>query len=489
LYHQITIIKSLKEIFAIMKIEQIYTGCLAQGAYYIESDGEAVVIDPLREVEPYLEKAKKAGAKIKYVFETHFHADFVSGHIDLSQKTGAKIVYGPTANPEFDAHIAKDGEEFKVGKLTFRVLHTPGHTMESSCYLLLDESGKEQALFSGDTLFIGDVGRPDLAQKAAHMTQEQLAETLFDSLREKVMTLPDDVTVYPAHGAGSACGKNMSKETFDSLGHQKATNYALRADMTKAEFVKEVTTGLMPPPAYFPLNVAMNKKGYESIDEVIKRGTHALSPRAFDVAANETSALVLDTRDAQVFSEGFVPNAINIGIDGNFAPWVGALIPDIKQQILLVTEPGREEEVVTRLARVGYDFCIGYLNGGFDAWKAAGREVDTIERITATELADIMAKNPQAVVIDVRKTSEYLSEHVQNVENAPLDTINESMLQVPKDKTAYIHCAGGYRSMIFSSILRARGYDNLVDVIGGMKAIKDSERFQLSDYVCPTTLL
>jgi len=489
LYHQITIIKSLKEIFAIMKIEQIYTGCLAQGAYYIESDGEAVVIDPLREVEPYLEKAKKAGAKIKYVFETHFHADFVSGHIDLSQKTGAKIVYGPTANPEFDAHIAKDGEEFKVGKLTFRVLHTPGHTMESSCYLLLDESGKEQALFSGDTLFIGDVGRPDLAQKAAHMTQEQLAETLFDSLREKVMTLPDDVTVYPAHGAGSACGKNMSKETFDSLGHQKATNYALRADMTKAEFVKEVTTGLMPPPAYFPLNVAMNKKGYESIDEVIKRGTHALSPRAFDVAANETSALVLDTRDAQVFSEGFVPNAINIGIDGNFAPWVGALIPDIKQQILLVTEPGREEEVVTRLARVGYDFCIGYLNGGFDAWKAAGMEVDTIERITATELADIMAKNPQAVVIDVRKTSEYLSEHVQNVENAPLDTINESMLQVPKDKTAYIHCAGGYRSMIFSSILRARGYDNLVDVIGGMKAIKDSERFQLSDYVCPTTLL
>jgi len=489
LYHQITIIKSLKEIFAIMKIEQIYTGCLAQGAYYIESDGEAVVIDPLREVEPYLEKAKKAGAKIKYVFETHFHADFVSGHLDLSQKTGAKIVYGPTANPEFDAHIAKDGEEFKVGKLTFRVLHTPGHTMESSCYLLLDESGKEQALFSGDTLFIGDVGRPDLAQKAAHMTQEQLAETLFDSLREKVMTLPDDVTVYPAHGAGSACGKNMSKETFDSLGHQKATNYALRADMTKAEFVKEVTTGLMPPPAYFPLNVAMNKKGYESIDEVIKRGTHALSPRAFDVAANETSALVLDTRDAQVFSEGFVPNAINIGIDGNFAPWVGALIPDIKQQILLVTEPGREEEVVTRLARVGYDFCIGYLNGGFDAWKAAGMEVDTIERITATELADIMAKNPQAVVIDVRKTSEYLSEHVQNVENAPLDTINESMLQVPKDKTAYIHCAGGYRSMIFSSILRARGYDNLVDVIGGMKAIKDSERFQLSDYVCPTTLL
>ncbi len=472
-----------------MKIEQIYTGCLAQGAYYIESDGEAVVIDPLREVEPYLERAAKSGAKIKYVFETHFHADFVSGHVDLSQKTGAVIVYGPTATTEFDAHIAKDGEVFKVGKITFRVLHTPGHTMESACYLLLDESGKEQALFSGDTLFIGDVGRPDLAQKAAHMTQEQLAETLFDSLRNKVMTLPDDITVYPAHGAGSACGKNMSKETFDSLGNQKATNYALRANMTKAEFVKEVTTGLLPPPAYFPLNVAMNKQGYDSIDEVIKRGTHALSPRAFDVAANETSALVLDTRDAQVFSEGFVPNSINIGIDGNFAPWVGALIPDIKQQILLVTEPGREEEVVTRLARVGYDYCIGYLDGGINAWKEAGMEIDTIERITATTLADIMAKNPQAAVIDVRKTSEYLSEHIKNVENAALDTINESMLVIPKDKTVYIHCAGGYRSMIFSSILRARGYDNLVDVIGGMKAIKETERFELSDYVCPTTLL
>ncbi len=472
-----------------MKIEQIYTGCLAQGAYYIESEGEAVVIDPLREVAPYIERAEKAGAKIKYVFETHFHADFVSGHVDLSQKTGAKIVYGPTASPAFDAHIAKDGEEFKVGKLSFRVLHTPGHTMESTCYLLLDETGKEKALFSGDTLFIGDVGRPDLAQKAAHLTQEQLAETLFDSLRNKVMTLPDDVTVYPAHGAGSACGKNMSKETFDSLGHQKATNYALRADMTKEDFVKEVTTGLMPPPAYFPLNVAMNKHGYDSIDEVIKRGTHALSPRAFDVAANETNALVLDTRAAQAFSEGFVPNSINIGIDGSFAPWVGALIPDIKQEILLVAEPGREEEVVTRLARVGYDHCIGYLQGGFEAWKAAGMEVDTIERVSASQLADIMAKDPQTTVIDVRKNSEYLSEHIQNVENAPLDFINDSMLKVPKDKTVYVHCAGGYRSMIFASILRARGYDNLVDVSGGMKAIKDSGRFELSDYVCPTTLL
>ena len=472
-----------------MKIEQIYTGCLAQGAYYIESEGEAVVIDPLREVNAYLEKAAKDNAQIKYVFETHFHADFVSGHLDLSKKTGAPIVYGPTAAPTFEAHVATDNEEFKVGKLTFRVLHTPGHTMESTCYLLIDENGKELALFSGDTLFIGDVGRPDLAQKAASMTQEQLAETLFDSLRNKVMTLPDDLIVYPAHGAGSACGKNMSKETSDTLGHQKATNYALRADMTKAEFVKEVTSGLLPPPAYFPLNVAMNKHGYDSIDEVLQRGTHALSPRAFEVAANETGALVLDTRNPQLFSEGFVPNSINIGIDGGFAPWVGAMIPDIKQEILLVTDPGREEEVVTRLARVGYDYCIGYLDGGFDAWKNAGMEVDQIERVSAEELAEIMANNPDVPVFDVRKKSEYLSEHIVDAENAPLDFINESMLQMPKDKTAYVHCAGGYRSMIFASILRARGYDNLIDVAGGFKAIKDSEKFQVSDYVCPSTLL
>jgi Zn-dependent hydrolases, including glyoxylases len=472
-----------------MKIEQIYTGCLAQGAYYIESEGEAVVIDPLREVEPYLEKAQKDGAQIKYVFETHFHADFVSGHIDLSKKTGAPIVYGPTASPKFVAHVAKDGEEFKVGKLTFRVLHTPGHTMESSCFLLLDENGKEKALFSGDTLFIGDVGRPDLAQKAAHMTQEQLAETLFDSLRNKVMTLPDDVIVYPAHGAGSACGKNMSKETSDTLGHQKLTNYALRADMTKAEFVKEVTTGLMPPPAYFPMNVAMNKLGYDSIDEVLERGTHALSPRAFDAAANETDALVLDTRDAQTFSEGFIPNSINIGIDGSFAPWVGALIPDVKQQILLVCEPGREEEVVTRLARVGYDHCIGYLEGGFEAWKKAGMEVDSIQRVNPDQFAEILAQNPDVPVFDVRKQSEYFSEHVVGAENAPLDFINDSMLLLPKDKTAYVHCAGGYRSMIFASILRARGYDKLVDVSGGFKAIKDTGKFKVTDYVCPTTML
>jgi glyoxylase-like metal-dependent hydrolase (beta-lactamase superfamily II)/rhodanese-related sulfurtransferase len=472
-----------------MKIEQIYTGCLAQGAYYIESEGEAVVVDPLREVEPYLEKARKDGAKIKYVFETHFHADFVSGHLDLHKKTGATIVYGPTAKPSFDACVAKDNEDFKVGKLTFRVLHTPGHTMESCCFLLIDENGNEKSLFSGDTLFIGDVGRPDLAQKAANMTQEQLAETLYDSIRNKIMTLPDDVMVYPAHGAGSACGKNMSKETIDTIGHQKLTNYALRATMTKAEFVQEVTTGLMPPPGYFPLNVAMNKNGYDSIDEVIQRGTQALSPKAFDAAANETDALVIDTRKSQVFSESFIPNSINIGIDGSFAPWVGALIPDIKQRILLVTEPGREEEVVTRLARVGYDFCIGYLDGGFDAWQNEGLEVDKISRVTAAELANIMEANPKTLVFDVRKQSEYGSEHMEGVENAPLDYVNESMLKIPKDKTVYIHCASGYRSMVFTSILRARGYDNLVDVSDGFKAIKKSGKFKLTDYVRPTTML
>ena len=470
-----------------MKIEQIYTGCLAQGAYYIESKGEAVVIDPLREVESYVQKALNSGAKIKYVFETHFHADFVSGHVDLSKKTGAPIVYGPNANPSFDAHIAKDGEEFKVGDITFKVLHTPGHTMESTCYLLKDEAGKDVALFSGDTLFIGDVGRPDLAQKAASMTQEELAGTLFDSLRNKVMPLADDIIVYPAHGAGSACGKNMSKETSDTLGHQKQTNYALRADMTREEFIKEVTEGLATPPAYFPLNVMLNKQGYESIDEVMKRGQQALSPDAFEVAANETGALVLDTRDPQTFAQGFIPNSINIGIDGSFAPWVGALIPDIKQQILLVTDKGREEEVITRLARVGYDYTIGYLKEGFEAWKAAGKETDSIVSIDAGELAEKM-KSEDVKVVDVRKKGEYVSEHVEGAIHMPLDDINDHLSDLDKNETYYVHCAGGYRSMIYNSILKARGYTNLIDVKGGFKAIKENGNIPVTDYVCPTTV-
>ncbi len=474
-----------------MKIEQIYTGCLAQGAYYIESNGEAAIIDPLREVQPYIERAKQANAKIKYVFETHFHADFVSGHVDLSKATGAPIVYGPTTMPlGFDAIVATDNQEFKVGNITIKLLHTPGHTMESSCYLLLDENGKETALFSGDTLFIGDVGRPDLAQKVVEdLTQEKLASHLFDSLRNKIMVLPDDLTVYPAHGAGSACGKNMSKETTDTLGNQKATNYALRADMTKEEFTKEVITGLTAPPAYFPLNVMMNIQGYDNIDQVLERGTQALSPEAFEAAANETGALILDTRHAQEFAKGFIPNSVNIGIDGSFAPWVGAMIPDIKQQILIVAEPGREEEIVTRLARVGYDYSIGYLAGGFKSWADSGKEVDSIRSISANELAEIQAKDSSINILDVRKKSEYDSEHILNATNAPLDYINESMMQVDKNKTYYVHCAGGYRSMIFASTLKARGYDNLIDVDGGFKAIKETEKFNVSDYVCPSTLL
>jgi hydroxyacylglutathione hydrolase len=470
-----------------MKVEQIYTGCLAQGAYYIESEGEAAVIDPLREVAPYIQRAQKDGAKIKYVLETHFHADFVSGHLDLAKETGATIVYGPTAVPSFKAHIATDGEILELGKVKIKVIHTPGHTMESTCFLLMDENGKETSLFSGDTLFIGDVGRPDLAQKVkAELTEDILAGHLYESLRNKILPLADDIIVYPAHGAGSACGKNMSKETTDTLGHQKATNYALQP-MAKEEFKKQVLTGLVAPPSYFPMNVLMNIQGYDSIQDVLKRGQHALSPAAFEAAANETGALILDTRNPEDFAKGFIPNSINIGIDGNFAPWVGTMIPDIKQQILIVAEPGREEEIVTRLARVGYDFCIGYLEGGFEAWKKAGQEVDVIPQIDVDQLYDMIAKGEN--VLDVRKKSEYDSEHVIDAENAPLDFINDSMQLINRNKTYFVYCAGGYRSMIFNSTLRARGFDNLVDVKGGFKAIKESGKFKITDYVCPSTLL
>ena len=468
-----------------MKIEQIYTGCLAQGAYYIESEGEVAIIDPLREVKPYLERAEKADAKIKYIFETHFHADFVSGHVTLSKETGAPIIYGPNANPSFDSIVAVDGQKFQLGKVTIVVLHTPGHTMESTTYLLRDENGKDHAIFSGDTLFLGDVGRPDLAQKAADMTQEQLAETLFDSLRNKIMPLADDVIVYPAHGAGSACGKNMMKETVDTLGNQKKMNYALRADMSKEEFVKEVTDGLLPPPQYFPLNVKMNKEGYEDIDEVLERGTQQLSPDAFEAAANETGAIVLDVRHQNDFAKGHIPRSIFIGIDGGFAPWVGALIGDVKQPILLVTPEGREEEVVTRLSRVGFDNTLGYLKGGFEAWKNATKEYDTVSSVNASTLKEALEDN--VPVFDVRKPGEYTSEHIASAHSTPLDFLNEHLAEFPSEENFYIHCAGGYRSMIAASILKSRGIHNLIDVAGGMKAIKEAD-IPVTDYICPSTL-
>ncbi len=472
-----------------MKIEQIYTGCLAQGAYYIQSKGEAVVIDPLREVTPYLKKAANDGAKITYVLETHFHADFVSGHIDLAEKSGAQIVYGPTAQPGFEASVLADGTIIEVGDLKIQVIHTPGHTMESTCYLLFNEKGKAVALFTGDTLFIGDVGRPDLAQKVVpDLTMEKLAGHLYDSLTEKILPLPDDLLIYPAHGAGSACGKNMRKETTDTLGNQKRTNYALQP-MSKSLFIQRVTEGLVPPPAYFPENVLMNIRGYQPFDTVLGRGLRPLTPEAFEKIANEESALMLDTRAAEDFARSFIPNAIHMGIDGNFAPWAGALIPDIQQKILLITDEGREEEAVTRLARVGYDYAIGFLKGGMKAWEEAGKEIDRIEIITATELAYRMKTDTKLKLIDVRKKSEFDSEHVLMADNKPLDTINEHLTTLHPDETYYLHCAGGYRSMIFNSIARARGYHHLVDVQGGMKAIKETNAFAISEYHCPSTML
>ena len=467
-----------------MKIEQIYTGCLAQGAYYITSNNEAVIIDPLREIDPYIQRAKKDKVNIKYIFETHFHADFVSGHVDLAKATGATIVYGPGAQTAFQSHIAKDGEVFEVGDISFKVLHTPGHTMESTCFLLIDEKGKDNAVFTGDTLFIGDVGRPDLAQKAASMTQEQLAGKLYHSLRSKLMTLADEVTVYPAHGAGSSCGKNMSKETVSTIGDQKKLNYALRADMTEQEFIKEVTDGLLPPPGYFGMNVQMNKSGYENIEKVLARGMNPLSVVAFEAAANETGAVVLDTRNAQIFSEGFIPNSINIGVDGQFAPWVGAMLPDVAQSLLLITEEGNEGEVLKRLARVGYDHVLGYLEGGFEAWLKEGKEIDTVNRISADTFEGELTTD--TIVIDVRKPGEFEAEHVEGAINIPLDFINEEMASFPKEKPFIIHCAGGYRSMIASSVLKARGIENFKEVAGGFGAISKTA-VPKTNFVCAST--
>jgi glyoxylase-like metal-dependent hydrolase (beta-lactamase superfamily II)/rhodanese-related sulfurtransferase len=470
-----------------MKVEQMYTGCLAQGAYYIESNGEVAIIDPLREVKPYLEKASKAGAAIKYIFETHFHADFVSGHLDLSRQTGAPIIYGPTASPEFDAVIATDGQEFELGNVKIKVLHTPGHTMESSCYLLSDEEGVPYALFSGDTLFLGDVGRPDLAQKAANLTQEALAGLLYDSLMNKIMPLPDAVIVYPAHGAGSACGKNMMKETFDTLGNQKRMNYALRQP-NKEAFIKEVTDGLLPPPRYFGMNVAMNKKGYEALDQVMETGMHGLDPDTFEQVADSMGALVLDVRKADDFSKGFIPRAINIGLEGQFAPWVGALIADVKQPLLLITYPGTEQETITRLARVGFDNILGYLEGGFETWAQSGKEVDTVQRISATQFVEETQSQPDATVIDVRKESEYRAEHMEDAYNKPLDFIHEWFMHIDDQAPFYLHCAGGYRSMMAASILKSKGIHNFKEVAGGFKAMAEAG-VKKTDFVCASKVL
>lgn len=454
-----------------MKVEQIYTGCLSQGAYYIESNGEAAIIDPLRETQPYLERAQRDSAKIKYIFETHFHADFVSGHLTLSQQTGASIIYGPHANPSFEALLAKDAEVYKLGNVTITAIHTPGHTMESTTYLLKDENGKDYAIFSGDTLFLGDVGRPDLAQKSNEITQEDLAGILFDSLRNKIMPLADDVIVYPAHGAGSACGKNMMKETVDTLGNQKKMNYALRADMTREEFIKEVTDGLAPPPLYFPMNVKMNREGYTAFDEVMAQGTTPLDPETFERIANETDAIVLDVRNQIEFIDGHIPRSIFIGLDGGFAPWVGALLADVEQKILLVVSPGREEEAITRLSRVGFDRTLGYLIGGIEAWKEAGKEVDTLESVNAETLKEQMENN--VPIFDVRNDGEFASGHIPEAVHAPLGFLNNYLKDFPKNEKFYLHCAGGYRSVIAASILKSRGIHNVIDVAGGFAAIKN----------------
>ncbi|AYZ11311.1 MBL fold metallo-hydrolase [Chryseobacterium arthrosphaerae] len=469
-----------------MKIEQIYTGCLAQGAYYITSAGEAAIIDPLRETQPYIERLEEENVQLKYIFETHFHADFVSGHLDLSRKTHAPIVYGPTANPEFEAIIATEGQLFEVGDVKIKVLHTPGHTLESTCYLLIDENGAETALFSGDTLFLGDVGRPDLAQKGAQMTQEELAGLLYESLHHKILPLHDDITVYPAHGAGSACGKNMQKETVDTLGNQKKTNYALN-QKDKESFIKEVTDGLLPPPAYFGMNVMMNKKGYHSFDEVLSQGLHALVPKQFEEIAEASGALILDVRNNRTFAKGFIPQSVNIGLDGDFAPWVGALIADVSQPIVLVTEKGDEEETVTRLSRVGFDHVLGFLKGGFEAWVKAGKETDSVSRISAGQFEkEISGK--EVKIIDIRRESEYIAEHIHEAYNKPLAYINEWIHELQSQEHFYMHCGSGYRSTMAASILQARGYRNFTEIEGGFKAIA-STSVPKSDFVCQTKIL
>ena len=468
-----------------MNIEQIYTGCLAQGAYYVVSENEAFIIDPLRETKPYLDRLAKDGVTLKYIFETHFHADFVSGHLDLSEKTGAPIIYGPTAKPDFEAIIATDNQIFEIGKIKIKVLHTPGHTMESSTYLLIDENGKEHAIFSGDTLFLGDVGRPDLAQKAGEITEEDLAGLLYESLQTKIMPLSDDIIVYPAHGAGSACGKNMQKETVDTLGNQRKINYALNQP-DKESFVKEVLDGLSPPPKYFWMNVAMNKSGSASFDEVMENGNRPILVEDFEKVAEDAGALILDTRSAAVFHKGFIPNSINIGIKGDFAPWVGAMIVDVRQPILLVSDLGTEEEVITRLSRVGFDHVIGFLEGGFESWEKSGKEIDTVNRISADEFANQF--NEKSKIIDVRKPAEYEAEHVSEAFSRPLDAISDWAGKINDSEHFFVHCAGGYRSMIAASILNSRGIRNFTEIEGGFNKIKETSVAR-SNFMCQSKII
>ena len=469
-----------------MKIEQIYTGCLAQGAYYIVSENEAAIIDPLREVKPYLDRLEKDNVTLKYIFETHFHADFVSGHLDLSKKTGAPIVYGPNADPEFQAIIANDDQIFELGKIKIKALHTPGHTMESTTYLLIDENGVETAIFTGDTLFLGDVGRPDLAQKATNMTQEDLAGILYESLHTKILPLDDSITVYPAHGAGSACGKNMQKETVDILGNQKRTNYAL-TQPDKESFIREVLDGLTAPPKYFGMNVALNKGGYESLDDVMTKGLNPISVEDFESFAEETGALILDTRSPADFHKGFIPNSINIGLKGDFAPWVGTLIVDVKHPLLLVSDEGSEEEVITRLSRVGFDNVLGYLKGGFESWKKTDKEIDEVKRISPDEFAEQFTENSK--IIDVRKLGEYSAEHIDNAYNKPLDTISDWVSTIDESEHFFLHCAGGYRSMIAASILNSHGIRNFTEIESGFNGIKKTEKLPTSDFVCQSKTL
>ena len=462
-----------------MFIKQLYTGCLSEAAYYIESNGEAAVIDPLRDIDAYLQLANERKARIKYIFETHFHADFVSGHLDLSQATGAPIIYGPGTNTKFPVHVATDGEKFNIGELSIEVLHTPGHTLESTCYLLKDENGKDQAVFTGDTLFVGDVGRPDLAQKGDEITMEDLAGMMYDSIHQKLFPLADEVKVYPAHGPGSACGKNLGPSTFSTIGEEKKTNYALKAE-TREKFIEEVTAGLPEPPQYFPINAMINKEGYDNLEEIIKEGMTTLSVEEFKERLKDEEMLILDTRPADQFTMGFIPGSIFIGLEGRFAEWAGSLLP-FDSPMLLVTEPGKEKETIIRLARVGFSKVRGYLAGGYESWKKSGEPIDLIIDVEPDELMMDIPFDDRLVVVDVRKPAEFADGHIKDARNIPLSEMSDPavLANLEEDQNIYVHCAGGYRSVIASSLIKRQGIHNLRNVVGGWDKIKEQEKVEI----------